>query len=527
MSNQNTKLFPADFFQSKESERRPGFNTERHNRIQVSATTTKEFKNPSDLVIVPRRVCSGKDSSKAIIDDDKELEEDREFLELFNDHPITSRKHCKHNFNCLVTVKSPILDVKNKEKPMRVISPNNMKNIYNLKGTGFEMIPEEDEDRLRTEYNTKGKFFGKDQPVENMLKESIMSNFQLDEPSDMNNSNKTISLLIEEIRNKNMMEVKEFNSKFKGTVRITSPIYNDKYLQDNRAQSQIAIHRENIPINNSKSVVRVRHIRQTSHDRYTEPLLSVECSNDSSKNLRSINIKTEESRNKPVRTDTPALKPKLQTKSSFTFRDSSKTLEKVNVLRPEEFRQLPVRPTNVFSPRISKKLEDHEKSSSNNYSNNTTPEKTGVKSHRDISLTIKRDLKPDTPPSLVSNKLPAITTSRRKTNFNYDISNIFQAANNYKEDPLIKMKLDDIMQNIADIKSVLNQKTKARIKVSSAPSNVEDRLINTGSVPNADKDSKGMTFCKMVPTKKLVNNRSFIPKLSKENDKSPIKLVRK
>jgi hypothetical protein len=95
--------------------------------------------------------------------------------------------------------------------------------------------------------------------------------------------------------------------------------------------------------------------------------------------------------------------------------------------------------------------------------------------------------KPHTPPDIMS-KLPAIQTGRRKvastttTKANFDIKNIMDAADGYKEDPVIKKKLDDIMQNIVDIRNVLNQKTKTRLKIASAPTNLEDTDI--GSILN-------------------------------------------
>jgi hypothetical protein len=121
-----------------------------------------------------------------------------------------------------------------------------------------------------------------------------------------------------------------------------------------------------------------------------------------------------------------------------------------------------------------------------------------------------------TPPD--SAKLPTICTTRGKKD--YDINNIMNVANDFKEDPLIKKKLHDIYQNIEDIKKVLNQKSKTRIKISSAPVSL-------------DGDNTEFLFKDKLVKNKLVYNQKI--KLNNvgpilkafEKDKCPIKLVRK
>jgi hypothetical protein len=67
--------------------------------------------------------------------------------------------------------------------------------------------------------------------------------------------------------------------------------------------------------------------------------------------------------------------------------------------------------------------------------------------------------------------LPVIHTNRTPSvKINSEIENIFDLAHHYfNEDPEVKLKIDNLMQNIVDIKNVLNQKTKSRGKLSSAP----------------------------------------------------------
>jgi hypothetical protein len=172
--------------------------------------------------------------------------------------------------------------------------------------------------------------------------------------------------------------------------------------------------------------------------------------------------------------------------------------------------------------------------------------------------------KPYTPPDILP-KLPAIQTSRRKVNSttstkeNFDIKNIIDAADGYKEDPVIKKKLDDIMQNIVDIRNVLNQKTKTRLKIASAPTNLEDTdvnsILNGRSQVNSAKLPENMklrgTFAKVASansnTRRIMNPSglqskpssdskiifnqgptaaSILPSKTKESkDKLPVKLM--
>jgi uncharacterized membrane-anchored protein YjiN (DUF445 family) len=79
--------------------------------------------------------------------------------------------------------------------------------------------------------------------------------------------------------------------------------------------------------------------------------------------------------------------------------------------------------------------------------------------------------------------LPSIgSTSKPIKKINYDLNNIFDMANQLKEDPEIKNKIDSLLQNIVDIKNVLKQKNIIRNKISSAPSQMKsDREEKTQS----------------------------------------------
>lgn len=73
----------------------------------------------------------------------------------------------------------------------------------------------------------------------------------------------------------------------------------------------------------------------------------------------------------------------------------------------------------------------------------------------------------------IKSKLPPVILKKNTYN---DLDKIFNAADSFKEDPDIKKKLDNIIQNIVEIKNVLNQKTKERVKITSAPTKISDRV---------------------------------------------------
>ena len=103
-------------------------------------------------------------------------------------------------------------------------------------------------------------------------------------------------------------------------------------------------------------------------------------------------------------------------------------------------------------------------------------------------------------------KLPTISTNRGKS----DLSNILNEANELKEDPIIKKKLNDIFQNIEDIKKVLDQKTKKRMKIASAPVGSCDT--------NLDLPIKKNILPNFKVGNKLLNK--------KEKDKFPVKIIK-
>lgn len=72
-------------------------------------------------------------------------------------------------------------------------------------------------------------------------------------------------------------------------------------------------------------------------------------------------------------------------------------------------------------------------------------------------------------PHLVSSILPPLTSRGEPKKIQFELKNIFSAAQNFKEDPEVKGKIDDLMKNIFDIKNVLQEKSKNRAGLTSAP----------------------------------------------------------
>jgi hypothetical protein len=69
---------------------------------------------------------------------------------------------------------------------------------------------------------------------------------------------------------------------------------------------------------------------------------------------------------------------------------------------------------------------------------------------------------------------PITTTTRPMKKIKFEINNIFDLATQYfQEDQEVKNKIDNLLQNIVDIKNVLKQKSKSRSKISSSPSSTK------------------------------------------------------
>lgn len=89
--------------------------------------------------------------------------------------------------------------------------------------------------------------------------------------------------------------------------------------------------------------------------------------------------------------------------------------------------------------------------------------------------------------------LPAISTNRKKMKIedvDYDISSVIKKANDFKEDPIVQKKMEDIIQNIDDIRNVIRQKAKNRMKISSAPiSHINQKYSFKGNPAYSNNDT--------------------------------------
>jgi hypothetical protein len=68
-------------------------------------------------------------------------------------------------------------------------------------------------------------------------------------------------------------------------------------------------------------------------------------------------------------------------------------------------------------------------------------------------------------------KLPSINSNRTKEN-KISLNDIISEYNEHKKDPVIRKKLNNILNDISDIKKVILSKEKNRIKISSAPTGI-------------------------------------------------------
>jgi hypothetical protein len=319
---------------------------------------------------------------------------------------------------------------------MKSLSPlcnNGLKlktNIYDLKSTGLNLIPEEDEEKLKTMYSSK-KFF--DNNIENILRLT---------KKEFRPAEKEIPLTKCD---------KPTKFKINRSIRLKSPT---------NASSDFASQVDTITPKVENKVIK-----------------------------KSISA-TEKSLNKF--TNNVFTYPKQVTTS--INHDNSATL-------------------NCFFEEDSTKLN----------STKTTPDHTrftpnSIKSERSNSRSLK---KYTTPPD--SAKLPSIYSTRGKKD--YDINNIMSVANDFKEDPVIKKKLNDIYQNIADIQKVLDQRIQNRIKISSAPVGLEDNefAVVDMRAENREKEGKRMIYNQL---KLRLPNSGIVGRIL-DKDKFPIKVVKK
>lgn len=97
-------------------------------------------------------------------------------------------------------------------------------------------------------------------------------------------------------------------------------------------------------------------------------------------------------------------------------------------------------------------------------------------------------------------KLPLIKTFRpnNPTKINKkEISNIFDACQDFKKDPEINEKLNELMYKIVDLKNVINSKSNSRFKISSAPTQMKKGIFSDKSSSVNKKDqADNLTFSK-------------------------------
>ncbi len=485
------------------------------------------------------------------------------------------------------------------------------------------MIPEEDEERTKTEYGSSKKFFPKDRLCLISNRVSLNS---------LKQSEKELKVICEE-QNLNILE-----NPFKKNRDVISP--NEKKIIPIRTLSPSIINKNSSLLNNtsknnysnlveSKTLLAeestnesyspsvfskyntVKNLKQPNREKNTESI-STSNTHDSAKSRKicsqfqfytsaiinnevssQTNINSSSNHKSPVTFSDVNNFPENSKRNGnqINFPKSSESMSTLNAQTKNifDFSKLNVlnsKPgsgatTNItkttynfpntldieaFSPKSVNKidgLEERRKSPLTSIrlrKDSKTPIQTERRSQSNMARNKSDNFtaetarsKPYTPPE-ISNKLPAVQTSRRKVNStistkeNFDIKNIIDAADGYKEDPVIKKKLDDIMQNIVDIRNVLNQKTKTRLKIASAPTNLEDpdvsSILNARYQVNSAKLSENLklrgNFAKVASansnTRRIVNSNGLQTKpnsdikinfnIAKESkDKLPVKLM--
>jgi len=133
-------------------------------------------------------------------------------------------------------------------------------------------------------------------------------------------------------------------------------------------------------------------------------------------------------------------------------------------------------------------------------------------------------------------KLPVINSNRSGSGggkINLDIKNLLNECGEYKEDPIIKKKLTNIMNDIVEINKVITTKTNNRIKVSSAPSQPfgdkqdtnDEKAFTFSKFPQLQAE-KGLKLSKNAEIHiNNFNSRKFVkPESIVSKEKAPIKI---
>lgn len=375
------------------------------------------------------------------------------------------------------------------------------------------MIPEEDEERIKTEYESSKKFY-EHKNRENINRNSISirkSITNLNDRMSFNPSQFKSSFTFDNINNKPELNFDSFEK-----------MIQDKLNNNINTNKNLETHIENFPHNNinernifspnkkfkmitdtndlsstnhdsngvnylsyNNSGVKVKHIRQLSREKSLESISTNEYTNDSAKNRRILNNSEKESNSRMSTPNDIIDFSKLNGKSTNNnIHDEISTHSRkksANLIVNNKASELSSRPRKIKNDLFNTNDAYNTNSTTKTFSQRSYSNKHRERGNNTPVLDqLTSTTKPHTPPDV--SKLPAITTNRRKVktqDINYDITNIFDAADNFKEDPIIKKKLNDIMQNIVDIRNVLNQKSKARFNIASAPSNLEDTDLNS------------------------------------------------
>jgi hypothetical protein len=112
----------------------------------------------------------------------------------------------------------------------------------------------------------------------------------------------------------------------------------------------------------------------------------------------------------------------------------------------------------------------------------------GVDSTNNPSTNFTKFSTPTTPN--LPNILPPLTSRGQPTKIQFELNNIFNAAQNFKEDPEVKNKIDSLLKNIVDIKNVLLEKTKSRAYLVSAPT--ERKILKEISKKKIESEIKSL-----------------------------------
>lgn len=386
------------------------------------------------------------------------------------------------------------------------------------------MIPEEDEDKLRTEYNSSRKFFE--------MKRSL-TDFRKSNSENLRISREKLNINENNNDENNKIKEDKFEDLISDLSKINKSIFSKEIFIKDKENSRISISpisNTNITPNslfNEKDSYFPPNSTESLRDKLKKKnLLKNKSNKDFLPKIDNNDLPSFKKSSSRIRNESTMTTSRKINSTSFNQSNVSSNYNASSSVNNATLSNIIYRP--IATPRVS--------------SNRTTGKED---SFDDLILKDLKELRIQSPETYQAKRTNSTYRDKRPKkqaadddededisgSDNKELNMLFTQALEYKEDPLIQDKLNTIMRNISDIREALKLKTKQRQKNNLTPSHIpHQNLVITQQ--EKEKDSGLFTFSKFpkssqsdkrAPVKSIpMNSKLNIMKVKK--DKFPIKL---